>query len=501
MSANESFSNYQFKIYEIYISLYQNEKFFEKSIRNQEYQGFLIEKNLFDKINKEGEYEKIKPLLEKNSYGTIKELIKNKKEKIPDVIPKKFNKSGKLLKELNNDKSFYIIYKNYIRKIIGDRNKFKDYEIKFMFDIDNNVTIIFNENDKLIFSNDKNGIINKNLLLEKNSLKNTNADNQQNSVQLNDSSLDKIKFKEDLEILIRIFFFNKYLREKENSSFTNLNKENCETVYLINNTWMEEYKSHFNYKYIEDYLTSKKEYWNIFIENEYYLSNKEIKNIIKNLPCDLINQINKKDGFDKNKTFKYEIIESSKRISYSYNNHIINHKIYASLIRLNYKLNDSIKKIDLYFIGSKRILLLNREDFKKEVDEIGFINEQGLFIPEYLLKSIGKNTPISLGILNSFFINDFSKFCHDEKVDCFDIKDEQNKLKGHCFKLDINKINELDIKKIETTKVNDEIKNENNHDDKNIDKKLNFVTPEDNLNKDNNETAKQIDFIQRRIKK
>ena len=50
------------------------------------------------------------------------------------------------------------------------------------------------------------------------------ANNQHNYAKTNDSSFNKIKFKDDLEILIRIFFFNKYLREKENSSFTNLNK-------------------------------------------------------------------------------------------------------------------------------------------------------------------------------------------------------------------------------------------------------------------------------------
>ena len=493
MLKQESFSNYQYKVYEIYSAIYKNEKFFENNIKNTEYQGYLIEKNLIDKINKDGEYEKIKPLLDNESYGTLKEKIKDNKEALKDIIPKKFNKSNELIKELKKNECFYFIHKNYVKKITSFINK--DYETKFIFDKDNNVVVIFDENDKLVFLNNKKGIIDKELLLDKSLLKTYIANNQHNYAKTNDSSFNKIKFKDDLEILIRIFFFNKYLREKENNFFNNLNNgENSESVYLINNSWMEEYKSFFNYKYIEDYLTNEKEYWNLFVTNNYLLSS-EIKNkIMTNLTPDYINEINKKEGFDKNKTFKYEKNVSNNRISYPYNNHIINHKIYESLIRLNYKLNDSIKKIDLYFIGSKRILLLNREDFKKEVDEIGFINEQGLFIPEYLLEYIEKNTPISLEILNTFFINDFSKFYHDEKIDCCDIKDEQNKLKGHCFKLDINKINELDIKKIETTKVNDEIKNENNHDDKNIDKKLNFVTPEDNLNKDNNETAKQIDI-------
>ena len=54
---------------------------------------------------------------------------------------------------------------------------------------------------------------------------------------------DIIKFNKDLEILVRMFYFNKYL--KENDAFPILNSENGETVYLINNSWMEDYKSFF----------------------------------------------------------------------------------------------------------------------------------------------------------------------------------------------------------------------------------------------------------------
>ena len=65
------------------------------------------------------------------------------------------------------------------------------------------------------------------------------------------------------------------------------------------------YKSFYDYKYLEDYLTSEKEYWNLFVTNNYFLSS-EIKNkIMTDLTPDYINEINKKEGFDKNKTFNY----------------------------------------------------------------------------------------------------------------------------------------------------------------------------------------------------
>ena len=493
MSKKEVFTNYQFLVFQIYDGIYQNELFFEKNMKNHEYQGYLIEKYLIDKIKKDEEYEKIKPLIGKRAFGNLKGMIKDKNEKI-DIIPKKYIISDELTKELNKNNSFYIIYENYINKIIRDMSKFKGYETKFLFDKDNNVTIIFNENDKLHFGNNKSGIIEKKLLLDKNLLKNSMVNSQQNIEPISTSSIDKMKFKDDLGILIRIFFYNKYLIEKENNFFEKLNKENnCESVYLINKSWMEEYKNFFYYKDLEDYLTNKREYFDLFIQNNYYFSDEKIKHIMDNIPPVFINKIQKKDEFNKNKTFEYEKMESDRRISYLYNNYIINHKIYESLTNLNYKLNDSIKKIDLYFIGSKKILLLNREDFKKEVDEIGFINEQGLFVPEYLLEYVEKNTPISLDILNIFFINTFSKFCSDQKVDSINMKDEQNKVKGHCFKLN-NKNKELEIKKVNIIKEEDKIKDDNNHGDKNDDKKLNFVTQGEGVNKGNNETTKQIDL-------
>ena len=77
MSRKEEPLNYQYKIYEIYKAIYQNEQFFETSTKNQDYQGYLIEKNLIDKIIKDGEYEKLKPFLKSDSYGTLKNNIKD----------------------------------------------------------------------------------------------------------------------------------------------------------------------------------------------------------------------------------------------------------------------------------------------------------------------------------------------------------------------------------------------------------------------------------------
>ena len=69
---------------------------------------------------------------------------------------------------------------------------------------------------------------------------------------------------------------------------------------------MEEYKSHFDYQTLENYLMNNKEYSDSFVRNKYYLSPEKIKNLVENLPIEYINKINKEKPFDKNKTFDYE---------------------------------------------------------------------------------------------------------------------------------------------------------------------------------------------------
>ena len=166
---------------------------------------------------------------------------------------------------------------------------------------------------------------------------------------------------------------------------------------------MEEYKSFYDYQSLETYLMNKKELSASFSKNNYYLSNDKLNHIFDDLPNDYINKINSKGNFDKNKTFSYEKTQSDRRLSYTYNNQIINSKIYELLTTSGYILNDSIKKIDLYFIGNKKLLLLfpNKIDIERDIDQIGFINTKGIFIAEYLMESYQK-TSIDLFCLNSF---------------------------------------------------------------------------------------------------
>ncbi len=125
MSKVENHSN-QYKIYEICDAIYKNEKFFENHAKEVEFQAFLIEKNIIDKIKKDLDYDKLKTLLaEDKNYNEIKEKIKDVKIKNELTNSKKFNSSKELLIEINNDKSFIIIKQEWLNKIfkIRDQNK------------------------------------------------------------------------------------------------------------------------------------------------------------------------------------------------------------------------------------------------------------------------------------------------------------------------------------------------------------------------------------------
>ena len=256
MSANKVLSSNQLKIFNICEALYKNENFWKIKIKDNDYQGYLIENKIIDKIKKKINYEKIKPFVDKIEYEQCKKEIKDIEIKLEELTPKQYKKSKELMTELLNDnKSFYLILQNYLSKII-DNSKLTGKEIKFKFTKENSIIFEFSKEDTLEFYN-------KNFIIEKSSIKNNTADNSNTNngegFQIPTGISDSIKFNKDLEILVRIFYYNKYLTEKENETFRELKKEeNSEAVYLIHNSWMEEYKLYFDYQYLENYLSKKK---------------------------------------------------------------------------------------------------------------------------------------------------------------------------------------------------------------------------------------------------
>ena len=225
---------------------------------------WLFNRNkIIDKIKKNINYEKIKTFVDRSEYEQCRKVIKDMEIKLEELTPKQYKKSKELIRELLTDNnSFYLIKQDFLRRIL-DNSKLTGKEIEFKITKQNSIIFEFSKEDILEFS------YNKNFIIEKSSIKGNISDksntNNGEDFKIPTGISDSIKFNKDLEILVRLFYFNKYWTEKENEAFKELKKEeNSEKVYLIHNSWMKEYKSYFDYQFIENYLKNKKEYSNIY---------------------------------------------------------------------------------------------------------------------------------------------------------------------------------------------------------------------------------------------
>ena len=381
-------------IYDLCVEFYKYETFMNNK-HLEKIKGYLFDKESIDKIKQLICYEKVKSdIKDKKPYQSIKIIIKKHCENkiIKNVLPKQFKNSQELIDELNKNKKFYLI-NNELTSKISKANNIMKYSIEYITK-EENIIIIINNKEKLFFKINECIIDKLNLI-------------QNNEKKENNQSEKKNKFKEDLEILIRLYYYYKKLKEKENDSFKELKYENKEIVYLINNSWLEKYKLYFAYNELENYLNKTQ-----IIQNYDFISNDLIEKHISNLSDDYINKI--KD-FDKNEKFIYEYDklaakEIKKEIRYLINFQIINAKIFELfLLKLKYILTDTIKKSDLYFIGNKKLLL--KHEVPNDIDQIGFINnDNNIFISEYLLRNDNENEKMSYQILNNFFLNNFINF-------------------------------------------------------------------------------------------
>jgi len=148
-----------------------------------------------------------------------------------------------------------------------------------------------------------------------------------------------------------------------------------------------------------------------------------------------IEKINKKNKTNFGK-IKFEIIKFQKPdVNYLVNNQIVNYGIYTKLTNFKYfEGGDSnVKKCECYFIGNQKILLFFGQGIGKDIDEIGYINNDNVFIPEFLL--VYHNNDISVKNLNQFFKINFFNFNLNSQNNICDILDSNNSKIGQCYKL------------------------------------------------------------------
>ena len=193
----------------------------------------------------------------------------------------------------------------------------------------------------------------------------------------------KDKYKH-LEILIRLYLSCEEIKGNENISFIDLNEQKSEQFFLINNEWVEKLKSLFQYEELKSYLINLNKDINSNSDED------KFESFFSILPPKFFNKTMQEsiDEIEKNipdvSPNTLEVNINNKQTNYFTNFQMINPKTYGLIMNLNYKLAPII--IDLYYIGNNRLLLkfLNHQYY----DEIGFINEQNIFIPEYILNYI-----------------------------------------------------------------------------------------------------------------
>ena len=207
--SNASMAN---KIFDLCNEFYKQEKFFENNFNKSYNLCSLIDTKSIDNLKKQINYDKFKIYLIKENVSLInfndeikKHLRKNAKTKIEtDLVPYKFNNSKDLLKALNKKKFYCFTNFIFVQKIC-ENVEVRCFGMKAMLHKDK-ITIIFNEKEKdeLTFFNNTTGLIEKSLLKS-----------NSNSELSKKEPCNNYEFKNDLEILIRLYYNYRFLKEKK----------------------------------------------------------------------------------------------------------------------------------------------------------------------------------------------------------------------------------------------------------------------------------------------
>ena len=211
--SNENKSKVSKQIYDLCKAFVEYEKFI-KNPKDIQYNGFLIKNELFETLKKNIFYEKFEEGIRLCNYDY--KLLKCNIEKVcgtkeikTNIDQTVFNNSNELIKELDTNQ-FYLI--NYdLWKVIRKKNFVNDKEVNFKYN-NKEITLIFNENNKLKFKNNK-FIISKETLIENQNINNNekysiNFDNKRNYIYKKIIRNNKIEIK----TLINLYFYYEELK-------------------------------------------------------------------------------------------------------------------------------------------------------------------------------------------------------------------------------------------------------------------------------------------------
>ena len=479
------------KIYNYCQSYNKYETFVKnQSNKKQEFIGYLIESDLIRAWKLKIYYEKLSSgIADGSNFNKLKTLIeKNIKTEINPKIERtitqtKFTNSTELLNNLNNNKE-YILITFELWNDICKTSCLQEEGIKCIY-LNKNISLIFNNGEKLRFKIDENDFkINKSKLIEKETEKyneiklNSIKDNQINEInyssnnnEINEGEIE-LKYKKEVIILIKLYYYEKNFKSKIKEMPTTLKDEN--KFYLISNNWLSEFKNTFLYCDIKTYIKNKEEETKISEEKisiEEMASNKE-----------LIHKLNDIKKIENMKNLnKYDIstkkLSINKEVNYLTNFYLIDKEIFDLLISEKCIENkDDIKQCELYKLEEKYLLKIIQEDYEFK-DELGYFNENNNFTAEYLLE-FNENYDYKNIDYNEIKI----KWNDNIGKNIFKIINISKSEIGFCYYIN----GEIEIKK-EEKQIEE---NEDNKINKIADINLNEIKKEENIVQKNHETDK-----------
>jgi hypothetical protein len=206
----------------------------------------------------------------------------------------------------------------------------------------------------------------------------------------------------DLKLLIKIFLFQNSFSNLVNNGNKAIKYKEKIKIFFINNKIIKQYKNHFEYNKLYEYLINNDLFKEIISEhnNHKKLDKLFMEQIIKNIPYKLIEKIKKlNNNFEKNKFGIHDkkLIVKEKSLSYipffyklKYITEfeIVNEDIINLFIE-----KEIIQKEDVieseYIINSRKLFIyFNYEN--NNFYQIGNINSNGEFIIEYVIQEYKK---------------------------------------------------------------------------------------------------------------
>ena len=337
------------QIYNLCKEYFEYEKYITSDYGDKKFNGYLINKKYIDEFKNKIFYYKLSEYIDqKYTYNKLKNIIeKENLEKIKiNIVLEKCDSFEEFKKLLDSNKEYYIITEYFKLKIYEIDKKILNIKGKeISCELKNKNTIILNFGDEKFELK-----INKGMLIKENKIK----DKVQDSVNIKNNNLVKSefnnKYKNDIEILIKLYMNYKEIKEKlNNMNFQELNEDNKYSIYIINNNWIKNYKLFFEYEQLEIYLNDNIQ--NLNIQNNNILSDKKISKIISDLPIEYIKIIMKKNINEIKKNIEMLSFKDYKKINnkeYKYfdNFQIINNNVFGKLISTGYIFQDYMKQID-----------------------------------------------------------------------------------------------------------------------------------------------------------